>query len=568
MSLLTVPVAKGESDLPEPPFDASLVEELLRVFARAMRAHQLYLPNNPTYLRSLDNVRSVFGPIWQHTEQLTFEVTDTQLKWEGHAVANEPDKTNDALPWVLYKDGIRELSIRRGVEEQEIITLLQIIARVRKASPDEDDLLTLLWEQEFAFVRYRYVDVSMEGTMPVEASDEAQKERLVESQMVQEPPQETILPAGVVNLDDFSATLYFLDERETEYLRAEMESEYHADLRANVVSALLDIYESQTDAKVREEIARLLEALLVQILSGGHLTTAAYLLREVNLAASRAREITPAQRETLLALPNRLSEPEALTQLLQSLDERVDPPAQADLNALFEQLRVGSMATIFVWLTKMQSPRVRQLLEMAAGRLAAANTSELVRLVGSAERDVMMEAVRRAGAMKASAAVPALARQSVHTEAPVRLVAVQALAEIGTPGAMQQLERSLDDSDRDVRVAAARAFAARVHKPALAKLEAAIKGKRLHEANLTEKMAFFEAFGAMCGDAGVPLLDGYLNNKGLFGRREDPEVRACAAMALGKVGSRDALAALQKASTDKEVLVRNAVNRVLRGGTP
>ena len=545
---------------------APRVEEMLRLFARAMRAHQLYLPNNPTYLRAIENARNAFGPIWQETDELRFEVTDTQLTWEGHAVVSETDKTSDALPWVLYKDGIRELILRRGVEEQEIISLLQIIARVRKASPDEDDLLTLLWEQEFAFVRYRYVDVSMEGALPIEASDAAREEHLIESRMVQEPAQEDILPSGVVNLDDFSATLYFLDERETEYLRGEIGSEYHADLRSNVVSALLDIYESQSDAKIREEIARLLEALLVQTLAGGHLKTAAYLLHEVNLAASRAREITAAQREALLALPERMSDPESLGQLLQALDERVELPVQEDLNALFEQLRVASMGTIFVWLTRMQSPRVRQVLELAASRLAAANTSELVRLVSATERDVMMEAVRRAGAMKASAAVAALARQSVHPEAVVRIAAVQALSEIGTPGALQQLERAIDDSERDVRVAVARAFAMRSHKPALARLEAALKGKRLLESSLTEKMAFFEAYGAMCGDAGVPLLDRYLNSKGLFGRREDPEVRACAAMALGRVGTPEALASLQKSSTDKEVLVRNAVNRVLRGG--
>lgn len=566
MNVLTAPAARDSADEAILPFPPGPIEEMLRLLARAMRARQLYLPNNPMYLRAQEGLRAAFGPIWELTHEIVLEVTDTQLRWEGYAVAKEADKTSDALPWLLYKDGIRELHLLRGVEVAEIITLLQIIARVRKASPDEDDLLTLLWEQEFAFVRYRYVDVSMEGAMPIEASDDADKERLVEPHLVQEPPQEAILPGGVVNLDDFSATLYFLDERETEYLRSEIENEYRAELRANVVSALLDIYEQQTDFKVRDEITRLLEGLLVQILSAGDLKTAAYLLREVNLTASRAREMTPPQRETLLALPERMSDPESLSQLLQSLDERVELPVQEDLNALFDQLRVASLGTIFEWLERIQSPRVRQLLEAAAGRLASANTGELVRLIGSSERAVMIEAMRRAGSMKAAAAVTALARQSVHDEPRVRAVAVQALAEIGTPGALQQLERAIDDAEREVRVAAVRAFASRTHKPALAKLETAVRGKRLHEADLTEKMAFFEAYGALCGDAGVPQLDASLNGKGLFGRREDPEVRACAAMALGKVGTATAMAALRKASTDKEVLVRNAVNRALRGG--
>jgi len=544
----------------------ALVEEMLRMFGRAVRAHQLYLHNNPTYLRAIESLRASFAPIWAHTEELVIEVTDTQLRWEGHAVINEPDKTTDALPWVLYKDGIRELRLLREVEQQETVALIDILTRVRKTSPDEDDLLTLLWEQEFAYVRYRYVDVALEGLAPLEASDLAQQERLVDPMQVKEAPQETILPSGVVNLDDFDATLYFLDEREVEYLRDAVASEYASDLRGNVVAILLDVFEAQADPAIRDEIVGVLDNLLVHLLTAGQLKTVALLLREVNVAANRARELTPIQRETLLSLPNRMSEPEALSQLLQSLDERADIPEQGDLNELFDQLRVGALGTIFSWLGRLQNPRVRSLLEGAAQRLAAANTGELVRLIGSNERDVSLEAIRRSGAMRAAASVNALARLVQQSDLDVRLAAVQALAEIATPGALQQLERTIDDPSREVRVATTRAFAARVHRPALARIEAAIKGKRLADADLTEKMALFEAFGAMCGEAGVSLLDGLLNGKGLFGRREDTELRACAAMALGKVGSASATAALRRAASDKEILVRNAVNRALRGG--
>ncbi len=70
-----------------------------------------------------------------------------------------------------------------------------------------------------------------------------------------------------------------------------------------------------------------------------------------------------------------------MAQLLQSLDERTDLPPQADLNELFEQLRVSALGTIFGWLGRIATPSVRTLLEAAADRLAAANTSELVRLL-------------------------------------------------------------------------------------------------------------------------------------------------------------------------------------------
>jgi len=52
----------------------------------------------------------------------------------------------------------------------------------------------------------------------------------------------------------------------------------------------------------------------------------------------------------------------------------------------------------------------------------------------------------------------------------------------------------------------------------------------------------------------------------MFGRREEPDIRACAAVALGRIKTANATAALQKAANEKDVVVRNAVSRALRGG--
>ncbi len=551
----------------EPPFSPALVEEMLRVFGRAVRAHQLYLHNNPTYLKAIEAAKAAFAPIWAHTDELKLDVSDTQLSWEGRVVLNEPDKTTDALPWVLYKDGLRELRLLRDFQQGELVAFIDVITRVRRAMNDEDDLLTLLWEREFNHIRYRYVEAVVDGAEPLDPTEEARLERLVDPKEFREPATEAILPQGVVSFDDFNTTLYFLEEKEIEYLRSAIQREYEAELRTNVVAVLLDTYEVQVDPTVRDEICGVLDILLVNLLTTGQLGAVAILLREAAITAHRATGIEEHQRGRLLALADRLSEREALTQLLQAIDERLDAVGQQELNDLFEQLRVQALGTIFQWLGRLQNPRVRQQLEVAASRLASANTNELIRLIGAPEKEISLEAVRRSGAMKAPAAVPALGRLVQSTDPDTRLVAVQALAEIGSPGALQHLERTLDDASRDVRVAALRAFGVRVHRPALNKLEGLIKDQKVNGADLTEKIAVFEAFGSMCGDGGVPMLDGLLNGRGLFGKRGDTEIRACAAMALGRIGSPAAQASLLKAGNDKEVLVRNAVNRGLKPGS-
>ena len=58
-------------------------------------------------------------------------------------------------PWLFYKDGVRELTLVEGFEETEVVKLLEIIQRARKATADDDDLVTMLWEADFAFLKYR-----------------------------------------------------------------------------------------------------------------------------------------------------------------------------------------------------------------------------------------------------------------------------------------------------------------------------------------------------------------------------------------------------------------------------
>jgi HEAT repeat protein len=333
-----------------------------------------------------------------------------------------------------------------------------------------------------------------------------------------------------------------------------------------VLSILLDIYETQADPLVREEVLSLMSGMLLTLLTGGHYAGAAYLLREIRVCSERAAGLTDADRAALHSVAGKLSESDALSQLLTALDERPDLPDEQDLESLFSELKSSALGVVLLWMSKLQSSRVRSILEHAAARLASANTAELVRLIGSTEAEVSLEAIRRAGAMRAPAAVAALARLMGQNDSAQRLAAVVALGEIGSPGALQHLEKAIDDNERDVRVAAAKVFATRTHRPALSRFEARIKSGRLDDADLTEKMAAFEAYGSMCGDAGVQLLDGFLNGRSLFGKKSDAELRACAARALGRINTNAAFAALRKAADDKDVLVRTTVNKAIRGG--
>jgi hypothetical protein len=400
--------------------------------------------------------------------------------------------------------------------------------------------------------------------VPLEPSAAASETRVLPS------PREDVQvqaesPKNIIRMEDFDSTLYFLDEPEIEYLKREIRLEYEADLPRNVIAMLLDVFEVEAGERAREELCEILEGLVLHLLASGQYGVVAYLLREARVSAERAKDASQQHRDRLAHLPERLNQPAVLSKLLQVLDEADTVPVQEDLDALFEQLGPATLGTVLEWIGRMQSPQVRDVLEQVATRLAASNTAALVKLITAQEEEVALEAMRRAAALKTAAAVAPLGTVLGSAAVRLRQTAVQALTEIGSPGALRLLEDAVDDSDREVRMTAIRVLSAAGHRAALPKVERLMQGKA-RDPDLTERMVIFEAFGALAGEAGVEPLDKLLNAKGLFGHRADAEARACAAMALGKIGSARAIAALRRAADEKDVLVRNAVNKALRGG--
>ena len=552
----------------------------MQVVSKGMRATQLYLPNNPVYQRAVDNIRSAFRQIWQATDDLIFDIGETEMRWEDNVVYSQ-DQRNESIAWTLYKDGVRSLTFKPGVEDLEIVRFLAVLQQAKNLQADApDDLLTLLWAEDFQFVTYTFRELASENAVPIDRSEKGAPSiggggtpggeggsadpTTVRRQVEEEAPPKR---EGLVSIDDFDTTLYFLDDKEIEYLHKEVEREYGQDLRGNVLAMLFDLLELQTYGTVRAELISIIENFIPYLLGAGDFRSVAFILRECKIILQRARELIPEHRQILETLPTRLSQTDALAQLLQSLDEATSHPTEDELSDLFGELRPEALGTLMGWLPKLNNERVKSLVQSSAERLAQANAAEVLKALASTDAAVQLEMVRLAGRLKLPGAPDGMGPLLERGERDLKLAVVEALTTIASPGATRLLEKAIDDSERDVRIAAVKFLGQRGHRNAFPRVDAAVTGGKLKEADLTEKMAFFEAYGALAGEAGIPALEKLLVPKGgLLGRKEDPETRACAAMALGRIRTPAARDVLQKMTQDKEPLVRNAVSRALREG--
>ena len=82
-------------------------------------------------------------------------------------------------------------------------------------------------------------------------------------------------PKGVVDLEDFDSTLYFLDESEIHQVARELENEYRRDVRTSALNVLFDLFELEGDARTRSEILEILDHLFPNLLNARDFRTAA-----------------------------------------------------------------------------------------------------------------------------------------------------------------------------------------------------------------------------------------------------------------------------------------------------
>ena len=542
--------------------DLAVIEALVRSLVKALRAVQLYLPNNPMYEQALKSVTAAFEEAWRVTTELPLDINDSEIRWEEDVVYSQPSKS-ESVAWMLYKDGVRGVKFFPGVEQDEIVRFLVVVNRIRTLPPDaEDDLLTLLWQEEFKYLRYSAIEAQDDDAGTIERTGE---EEAPPAESVRRDVQQEVADAAhnFVSVDDFDAGLYRLEPDEVAYLKSELAREYGQDLRPNVLAILFDIFEAQKDPEVRTEVIEIMDQFVPHLLAAGDPTSVMYVLRESRVIRKRAEELHEDHARALEELPAKLSDPETFGRLMQALEDGGEGLGDEELEHLFAGLRHTVFEGALEWLPRVNK-RMRSLLEDALLKMAIAKPEVLTSALGADQDEVVGMAVRFARTLALPVVVPHLGRLFEHPDTKLRAEVVKVLDVYGTPEAMNELEHALKDQNREIRIAAVRGLAKHGHVGVLATLEPMVVDGGLKDADLTEKKAFFEAYGVLAGPSGIEQLMIMLLPRGFMRRKEDPKNRACAAMALGTIGTDEALEALKQAGRDKDPLVRNAVNQAIR----
>ena len=563
-------VAVAFEDWDEAPVSDIELADLFVALEKAVRARRLYQENNPVYQQFVAGARAAVARLWDRLPSLTVSVDENAFHGFGKDFPSKEGR--DGMPFMFYRDGVRVLTFLPGFEE-EIDRFLDLIDRARQMGPRaSDDIVTLLWEEEFSAFQYSYIDLLADGTsvQPDRSHKPASVERQRLERVVEGQEPEPVPPAveagqppmpQLVSMSDFNETTYFLESEEVDKLYREVDAEWHREVRGAVLDALFDRLEDALIEDRHGEILRILGQLLPAFLARGDLANVSKILIEVNSIADSPTVGIEAQQE-IDRLLKELNEAQVLSQFLGSLEDGTVNPSDDELTLFLSYLGAEALPLLIRTAEKTESTRLRDRMAPALDGVGRKHARALAALIASSDEKVALGSARIAGRIRLRAAANNLIALFGKSESDGRRIAIDALAALGDASALDAIQEALDDEDREVRIAAARGLGSVKSPAARDRLKSIIRSRTMRDADLTEKMAVYEAFGSVAIEEDIGVLDKLLNGRRLMAR-ESPETRACAALALGMITEPAARSALMQAAKDPHPIVRNAVSKAL-----
>jgi hypothetical protein len=569
-----------------PSTEQLLVQVLLRAAEDLLRLYESEEVEDAELVRARTELELAFAPIWSRMPVLDLGFAGDQVLWNGEPVLTGEDDAHGLVPSLLAS-GIHGLRLVPGVEREEMARFLELVHRVRRLDEDGDqDLVLMLFRADLHHVQYTVGPV-LDPAIPTPAPPAAAQDlppgpptatptpsasrtpgtdvaRLSPSEVRKRIQEDLRAPApGTHREDDLDSASHFLDAADIDYLKSAIDREYEQDHSESVLALLLDTLELRAEPDVRDEVIRVLRAVLPYLLGTGRFPAVAYLTSELR-GITRTTTFEPRHREALDQLRASISDADALRQLFHVLDDGTVEPTPEELGALLQELRQDAIGSVLVWLGQLRRPKAKSALLEALEAFFTQWPMALEKMTTATDRAVVQRALAIAGRVQDPAFAEPISAALEHVDPATRRLAVSALAAIATPASLKLMARAIDDVDAEVRKKAYDALAQRHFRPATTKLAAAIASPDLESRDLSERRALFSAYAVAAGPAGVATLEPILLGKGGLARRASPMTRACAALALSLIDTPAARFALKNAATDKDPLVRSAAGSALR----
>jgi hypothetical protein len=571
-----------------PNFSASAqgAERVLKSLSKLVSGRKIYADNNPRLEQFREEVSTSLREFFALEDELQLTVEQFAIHWHDDVIY-ENLRRDESLAFILFKDGIGELTITPPAIGDEMERLVRILADELHSSNNEDDVVTRFWNADFQHIAYRVLDDYLEP----QRKEQLAGERGLEETADHDELIPSLADKGRVIVHR-SDSLVSIDAMLREVARRhqpqaadeEAELAYQRLLRSvfSVPVDELDIYRAEVERERADDgIAAFFEAFYVFELMPDNPAG----VRDVSSILERLFEYAISER--------RAATLERLIRCVREFQDRTDLPdnvrrfgekmlARAANRELMESMLDGlaggdgNAGAVLAYAVAVGAPAVEVLVRAlhrgappalhrricdAIIAISPETAVSVIDRLDVDQPDVAIDAVYLARTLKLEALSPRLRELVFYPDARVKLEMLGWIAAHDGADNTNLLLASLGDLDRRVRIRVLDALCERREPRVRERLTEMAFAKELSERSTDEQEAIFKTLGHVGDASTVVQLRAMVEKRRLLPMAKGPDLKLLAIRALERIHDAAALELLARLADDPADAVKQRAQR-------
>jgi HEAT repeat protein len=550
---------------------------LVSALVKAIKAFRYYPPEYPLLKHFYQDLVNRFTAYLREYYSLVIKIDENKFSVKDHVLYATKD-LKSSVPFLLYRDGVRQLRFMDGLEEWELKSFLDLLVQSDNIDHLDDDIVTLLWENDYIHIDYLAVDDyldDVEIVIPENVEEfrdnqpQAALNHQVEINLANERGEDALQQPQM--LGDFSALatnkdIYMLTPEDLDALRQEVTTEIAPNAVYATATLLCDVCPLESDAEVFKAAIDILRNILETMLGTHDFPHATEVLMRLRLLLADPH-IAPWQATLVSELQAIAAAPERIDAVRQFLQADGDNERTAEFKRYLVQMPPLVVPQLVRILPQVPHDHARQMLTEVLAEVAEPAPEALSRFLDDPNGVLVRYLTRALGLIGGERVLGFLAKAFSHHDFSVRLEVLAALQRIPGAGAERLLVRALGDAEESVRGQAALGLGDRRTQTALAPLLHAVRAKGFRRRSPGEIKAFFEGIGRTGFNDALEALKEALTKRIWFGRGNLEAVRMHSARALVMLGTAEARAVLLEYSTARDATIKRACEQAMKGST-
>ncbi|HQI00771.1 MAG TPA: HEAT repeat domain-containing protein [Deltaproteobacteria bacterium] len=526
----------------------------------ARKNFSFYPPGHSVCTKSLEQLHALLETYLSTYGDLRLDIEKDRLLLQEETVHSGPPEEG-ALPFTLYRDGIRWIQFSEGITVGELEEFLRIVNKYSILSDEpEGDIVTAFWETQFPNITYEVADFfwgaeQEPDLLPSidtgeEASVSMRESKLADWAPIPDPP---IDPAAIVLAPDELETLQEMVQAEEEgdptaYLDALLDSllqDREQDNFEIILEVLEEEFKNSLTRKDFEIALKILKSLQYIIdTCSAEIPWAIPLVEDFVLTVSSAQSLKP----------------------LEEVWQDIDAGLIEKIRQVLILLQPEAIPTLADLMLKNQSVRLRQMIIEVITALASRDMRPLESLLKSPDERLMERLVHVFTGMPGERSLEALVNLARHKSAYVRQEAVKALFQKG-PARAKEVFGLIDDKEESVRRLVLKYMGQTRDRAAEDFLLGYLEHRKFSGSDSGHIMACFATLGQCGSSRSIPFLRKTLLGRGFLSVFRKSPLQEGAAVALARMRTKEAQQVLEQAGKSLSPYVRRLARKAIHERT-